>query len=239
MTAFWIMLFPLLFLVVIGLVIMKFLKVLSNKIKIRWTNKHIFIVVTSYITLGLVAFLYLQFFYKADFTILSSEEIENLERVTANLQKYYEENDSSFLIEDYKKESWQFSFDGDVLPIEVKEGQSGLHSDIRIRYNDAIKQGHVVLSYYQLPVVLEGLDMADEIPPLQVYMSDQQLFIEPALEHSINYNLVNASLSILDLNREEHERTEITSSPYTNVLIIDVARSTNVKDLQGRIHIIN
>ena len=239
MTAFWIMLLPLLFLVIIGLVLLKILKILSHKIKIRWTNKHIFIVVTSYIALGLVAFLYLQFFYKTDLTTLSSEEMKNLEQVTAHIQKYYEENDSSFLTENYKKESWQFDFEGDVLPIEVIEGQSGLNSDIRLRYNDDIKQGRVVLSYYQFPVVLEGLDLTDDIPPSTVYMYDQQLIIEPASEHSINYNLVNASLSILDLNREEYEPTEITSSPYSNVLLIEVARSTNVKDLQGRIHMIN
>lgn len=238
MTSFWIMIVPFLFMVLLGLGILKIVKVLSHNIKIRWTPKHVFVVVTGYIALGLFAFLYLQFFYEPKVTILSNEKLKALEQVTAHSQKYYDENDASFLTEDYKKESWQFDFEGDALPIEVNEGNIGYNSDIRVRYNNDIKQGRVVLSYYQFPVVIEGIDMTDEVPPPHVYMNDQQLIINQARKHSVNYNRVQASLSILDFNRGNEETSEIISSRYSNVLLIEVARSTNVEDLQGLIYII-
>ena len=241
MTSFWIMILPFLFMVMLGLIILKIMKVLGRTIKIRWTPKHVFVVITGYIALGLFAFLYLQFFYEAKANVLSSEEIQELEQVTKHLQNYYEENDASFLTENYKKESWQFEFEGDVLPIMVNEWGNGFNSDIRIRFNDQIKQGHVVLSHYQFPVVIEGIDMTDEVPPLNIYMYDQQLIIEQAPEHSIKYKRVNATLSMLDFNRDfkNEKTTEIIGSPYSNLLLIEVAPSTNVEDLQDVIHLIN
>ena len=239
MTSFWIMILPLLFMVMVGLVILKILKVLSNNMKIRWTPKHLFVVVTGYIALGLLAFLYLSFFSETTLTALSSEEIQKLQQVTKDLQRYDEENDSSFLTETYKKKSWQFEFEGDVIPVAVNEGSNWLNSDIRLRYNDDIEQGNVVLSYYQFPVIIEGLDLADEVPPPNVYMSGQQLIIESVLGNSVNYNRGNASISILDFNRTDYAETEIVGYQFSSVLLIEVARSTDLEDLHGRINIIN
>lgn len=239
MNTSWILILPLLFMVMLGLGMLKILKIVSNNMKLRWTAKHSFVVVTGYITLGFLAFLYLSFFYEPELTALSSEDMQKLQQETERLQKYYEEDDASFLTENYKKESWQFEFEGDVLPISVNEGNNGLNSDIRIRYHDDIEPGNVVLSYYQFPVIIEELDITDEISPPNVYMSNQQLIIEPASEHSINYNRVNASLSILDFNRIDHYISETIHYPYSNVLLIEVARSTNIEDLHDLLYVIN
>lgn len=239
MTIFLMMILPLLFILLFVLFILKVLKILNNSIKIRWTPKHIFVVVTGYIAIGLLAFLYLSFFYESELTALSSEEIQNLEQVTKDLQSYYKEDDSSFLTKTYKKKSWHYEFEGDVLSIVVNEGSNGLNSDIRIRYNDDIAKGNVILSYYQFPFIIEDLDLTDEISPPNVYMSDQQLILEPTLAHSVSYNRVNASLGILDFNRTDHKESGTVNYPYSNVLLIEVARSTNVEDLQGRLNIIN
>ncbi|KOS71648.1 hypothetical protein AEA09_01265 [Lysinibacillus contaminans] len=233
---------PLLFIVLFMLVVLKILKVLKNRMKIHWTPKHIFAVVTGYIAFGLLAFLYLSFFSETTLTTLSSEEIQKLQQVTEDIHRYDEENDSSFLTETYKKKSWQFEFEGDVIPVAVNEGSNWLNSDIRLRYNDDIEHGSIVLSYYQFPVIIEGLDLADEVPPPNVYMSEQQLIIESTSEHSISYNRVNASIAILDFNRIDHTETEKMESvnyQYPSVLLIEVARSTDLEDLQGRINIIN
>lgn len=241
MTSFWIMILPFLFMVSLVLVLLKIIKRIGRTIKIRWTPKHVYLVVVGYIALGFVAFLYLQFFYESKGTILSKDEITALEEETTNVKKYYDENDASFLTDDYKKESWQFEFEGDVLPIDVNEGNNGFNSDLRVRYNDDIEPGHVILSYYQFPVVIEGIDLTNEVPPPYVYMNDQQLMINQPREHSVNYNRVQASFNILDFNRglEKEETTEIISSPYSNVLLIEVAPSTNVEDIQSVIYKIN
>ena len=241
MTSFWMIILPFLFMVSLVLVLLKIMKRIGRTIKIRWTPKHVYLVVVSYIALGLVAFLYLQFFYESKVAILSKEELTALEEETTHVTKYYDENDVSFLTDDYKKEGWQFEFEGDVLPIEVNEGNNGFNSDLRVRYNDDVKPGYVILSYYQCPVVIEGIDVTGEIPLPDVYMNGQQLMINQPRERAVNYNFVQATFKILDFNRdmENMETTEIISSPYSRVLLIEVAPSTKIENLQSVIYKIN
>lgn len=241
MTTLLMLMSSLLFIALIGLVVFKGLKMLNNRLNIRWTPKHIVVVVTGYIALGLLAFVYLSFFYDPELTALSNEDIHKLEQVTTDLQKYDIEGDSIYLTDAYKKETWQYEFEGDALPVAINKGDNGhlLNSDVRLRYNDDIEQGQVVISYYQFPVIIEGIDLADEMPLPNISVSEQQLTIAPAPSHSIHYNLVNASLSILDFNRENFDESGTVSYQYSSVLLIEVARSTNVEDLQGLINIIN
>ncbi|MFJ7954607.1 hypothetical protein ACIQZG_24215 [Lysinibacillus sp. NPDC096418] len=239
MTTFWMLIFSLFSILLIVLVIFKGLKVLKTSLKIRWTPKHIAVVVIGYITLGLVAFLYLNFFYESEITTLSSDELQKLERAKGDIQKYYDEDDSSFLTETYKKKNWHYVFEGDVLPVVINERDNGLNSDIRIRYSDDIKHGNVHLSYYQLPDIIEGIDLTDQMPLPNVYMFDKQLIIEAVSRNSVSYNRVNPSLGILDINREIHDEFRTVSYLPENILLIEVARSTNIEDLQGRLNIIN
>lgn len=241
MTSFWFTILPFVFIVSLVLVLLKIMKRIGRTIKIRWTPKHVYLVVGGYVTLGLVAFLYLQFFYESEVTIVSIEELSAIEAETTHVKQYYDENDASFLTEDYKKESWQFDFEGDVLPIDVNKGNNGFNSDLRVRYSDDIEPGRVLLSYYQFPLIIEGIDVADEVPPPHVYMNDKQLMINQPMEHTVKYNTVQAKFKILDFNQElgNSGATEIISSPYSSVLLIEVAPSTKVEDLQRVLFKIN
>ena len=241
MTSFWIMILPFVFMVSLILILLKIMKRIGRTIKIRWTPKHVYLVVGGYVALGLVAFLYLQFFYASKVTILSKEELSAIEAETTHVKQYYDENDASFLTEDYKKESWQFDFEGDVLPIDVNEGNNGFNSDLRVRYSDDIEPGHVLLSYYQFPLIIEGINVTDEVPPPLVYKNEEQLMINQPREHTVNYNTVQAKLKILDFNQEMGNlgATEIISSPYSSVLLIEVAPSTKIEDLQSILYKIN
>ena len=235
MTGIMFMLLPLLFTLLLVFAVFKILKMLTNRIKIRWTPKYILVVVTGYITLGLLAFLYMNFFYEPEITTLSNEDIRKSEQITEKLQGDY----SSFLTDTYKKKSWQYEFEGDVLSVDVNERDIGYNFDILLRYNDNIEKGKVILSYYQTPVIVEGLDLTDETSPPNTYMSGQQLMIGPASEHSVEFNRVDASLSILEFNRSGPDERTTMSYYQPNVLLIEVARSTNIEDLQSLINIIN
>ncbi|MFJ7738201.1 hypothetical protein ACIQ2D_17945 [Lysinibacillus sp. NPDC097287] len=230
MTTFLMMVLPLVSILLIVLAIYKALKMVKTSMKIRWTPKHIVVVVIGYVTLGLVAFLYLNFFYESEITTLSSDEIQKLEQL--------QEEDFSFLTltDTYKKKSWQFEFEGDILPVMVNEDRNGLNPRISVRYNDDIKKGSVHISYYQTPVIIEGIDLTDKMPLPNLYMSEEQLIIEAVSRNSISYNSLNPSLSILDFNREIHDESGTVRYTSENVLLIETARSTN---LEGLLNILN
>lgn len=150
--------------------------------------------IAGYITLGFLAFLYFAFFYESKLTVLANSEIKQLESELKSLQRYDQEYNSSYLTKDYIKNTWEFKFEGDSLPVSIQERGNGLNFDIRLRYNDDIEKGKAVISYYQFPVIIDGLNMADQIPLPIVYMTQEQLFIEPPLENKVSYNRIKASL---------------------------------------------
>ncbi len=217
------------------LVIFVILRKLSKNTKKFWTPKRIIIVIAGYITLGFLAFLYFAFFYESKLTVLADSERKQLESELKSLQRYDQEYNSSYLTKAYIKNTWEFKFEGDTLPVSIQEGGNGLSFDIRLRYNDDIEKGKAVISYYQFPVIIDGLNMADQIPLPIVYMTQEQLFIEPPLENKVSYNRIKASLGIVDFNREVALEPSISLFHYSSVLLIDVARNTELEDLQGRV----
>ncbi|KOP69926.1 hypothetical protein AMS59_21740 [Lysinibacillus sp. FJAT-14745] len=225
-TTFFLFFIPLLFIAAIVLLLGK----LSKKIKI-WTPKRIIIGITSYIVLGLIAFLYISFFSESKIPLLSFSKIKQLEIKLDQIQKYDQEDDSSYLTEEYKKKTWDLKYEGNTLPVVINEGDSGSSINFRVRYNDNIESGKALVTYYQFPVIVEGIDLSDEVPLPNVYVAQNQLFIEALSKQQINYYRINATLGILDMNREiEHKPYAMF---YSNVIVIDIPRSTVLEDSQG------
>lgn len=210
---------------------------LSKKIKI-WTPKRIMIGITSYLVLGLTAFLYISFFAESKIQVLSPSEMKQLEKKLEQIQKYDLENDSSYLTEDYKKKTWELKYEGDTLPVIVNGDDSGSNYIIRMRYKDNIDSGKAIVTYYQLPVIINGIDLSDKVPLPNVYMAHNELFIESLSEQQVNYNRIKPTLSILDFNREVEQEPYAMDYPYSNVLIIDIPRSTVLEDSQGLVQYI-
>ncbi|MEY9974813.1 hypothetical protein ABH966_005230 [Lysinibacillus sp. RC46] len=205
---------------------------LMKKVKNIWTPKRIIIGITSYIVLGLTAFLYISFFSESKIPILSPSEIKQLEKKLDQIQKYDQEDDSSYLTEEYKKKTWELRYEGDTLPVVINEGDSGSNINIRVRYNDNIESGKALVTYYQFPVIIEGIDLDDEVPLPNVYVAENQLFIESLSRQQVSYFRINATLGILDMNREI-EREHAMNYSYSNVVVIDIPRSTVLEDSQG------
>lgn len=230
---FFLFFMPLLLVAAIFLLLSK----LSKKIKI-WTPKRIMIGITSYLVLGLTAFLYISFFAESKIQVLSPSEMKQLEKKLEQIQKYDLENDSSYLTEDYKKKTWELNYEGDTLPVIVNGDDSGSNYIIRMRYKDNIDSGKAIVTYYQLPVILDGIDLSDKVPLPNVYMAQNELFIESLSEQQVNYDRIKPTLSILDFNREVEQEPYAMDYSYSNVLIIDIPHSTVLEDSQGLVQYI-
>ncbi|MGA3675481.1 hypothetical protein [Lysinibacillus agricola] len=230
---FFLFFMPLLLVAAIFLLLSK----LSKKIKI-WTPKRIMIGITSYLVLGLTAFLYISFFAESKIQVLSPSEMKQLEKKLEQIQKYDLENDSSYLTEDYKKKTWELKYEGDTLPVIVNGDDSGSNYIIRMRYKDNIDSGKAIVTYYQLPVILDGIDLSDKVPLPNVYMAHNELFIESLSEQQVNYDRIKPTLSILDFNRKVEQEPYAMDYSYSNVLIIDIPRSTVLEDSQGLVQFI-
>lgn len=213
--------------------IFRILSKLGNKTKRIWTPKRIMIGITGYIVLGLTAFIYISFFSESNILALSPSEMKHLEKKLGQIQKYDQENDSSYLTKEYKKKTWELKYEGDTLPVVVNGDYSSSSINIRMRYNDNIESGKALVTFYQFPVIINGIDLSDEVPLPNVYLAQNQLYIESLPKQHVNYYLIKATLGILDFNRKIEQEPYALDYSYSNVLIIDIPRSTVLEDSQG------
>lgn len=210
---------------------------LGKKTKKFWTPKRIMICITCYIVLGLTAFVYISFFSESKIPVLSPSEMKQIEKKMDQIRKYDQEYNSSYLTEDFKKKTWEINFEGDTLPVVIN-GDNNLSLNIRQRYNENIEAGKALVTYYQFPTIINGIDLSDEVTLPNVFVAQNQLFIESLPKQQVNYYRIKATLGILDFNREvERERPEMDFS-YSNVLVIDIPRSTDLEDSQGLVQYI-
>lgn len=228
---FFLFFIPLLFVVAIFLLLSK----LGKKAKSIWTPKRIMIAIISYISLGLTAFLYISFFSESTIPVLTPSEIKQVEKKFDQIQKYDQEYNSSYLTEDYKKKTWEINFEGNTLPVVINDDNLSLK--IRQRYNDSIESGKALVTYYQFPFIIEGIDLANEAPLPNVYVAENQLFIG-SLPKQVNYFRINATLGILDMNRGIEREPYTMDYSYSSVIVIDIPRSTVLEDSQGLVQYI-
>ncbi|MGE7692116.1 hypothetical protein ACQKMI_23325 [Lysinibacillus sp. NPDC097214] len=210
---------------------------LGKKAKNIWTPKRIMICITCYIVLGLTAFIYITFFSESKIPVLSPSELKQVEKKFDQIQKYDQEYNSSYLTSDYKKKTWEINFEGNTLPVVIND-DNNLSLKVRQRYNDTIESWKALVTYYQFPFIINGIDLSDEVPLPDVYVAQNQLFIESLSKQQVNYYRIKATLGTLDFIREVgRERDEMDYS-YSNILVIDIPRSTELKDTQGLVQYI-
>lgn len=225
-------LIPILLLTLVFFVVRK----VSNKSKNIWTLKRQSIGVTAYIAVGLFALIYVSFFANPSIQVYSRSELKKIEKNIGSIQKSDQEYNASFLTDNYKKKTWEVDFQGGTLPVTINNGNEDSGLNIRHLYNDNIPAGKALVSYYQFPAIIEGIDISDKIPLPNVYLSHNQLWIEALSRHEINYYRIKASIGILDFNREEDFDDDYPSSiSYlsSNFIVIETPRGTEIEDSQG------
>lgn len=226
------LLIPILLLTLVFFVVRK----VSNKTKNFWTLKRLSVGITVYIGVGLFALLYLCFFANSSIQVLSKSELKRIEKNIESIQKYDQEYNASFLTDNYKKKTWEVDFLGGTLPVTINNGNEDSSLNIRHLYNDNIPAGKAIVSYYQFPAIIEGIDISDKIPLPNVYMSQNKLWIEALSRHEVNYHRIKASIGILDFNREEDFDDDYPSTIFylsSNFIVIETPNGTDIEDSQG------
>ena len=180
-TTFFLFFIPLLLVAAVLL-----LSKLGKKTKKFWTPKRIMICITCYIGLGLTAFIYISFFSESNIPVLSPSEMKQIEKKLDQIRTYDQEYDSSYLTKEYKKKTWEINFEGDTLPVVIDD-DTNLSLMIRQRYNDNIEAGKALVTYYQFPFIINDIDLSDEVPLPNVYVAQNQLFIESHSKQQVNY----------------------------------------------------
>jgi len=163
--------------------------------------------------------------------------MKQIEKKLDQIRTYDQEYDSSYLTKEYKKKTWEINFEGDTLPVVIDD-DTNLSLMIRQRYNDNIEAGKALVTYYQFPFIINDIDLSDEVPLPNVYVAQNQLFIESHSKQQVNYYRIKATLGILDFNRGVERERVYMDYPYSNVLVIDIPRRTNLEDSQGLVQYI-
>jgi len=234
MTNITVLLLSLLIPILLVIVVLFVLRKVSNKTKNFWTLKHLSIGITAYIAVGLFALLYLSFFGDSSIQVLSKSELKKIEKNIESIQKYDQEYNSSFLTDNYKKKTWETDFLGGALPVIINNADSNLN--IRHLNNDNIPAGKVLVTYYQFPAIIDGIDISDKISLPNVYMSQNQLWIEALSRNEVNFHRIKASLGILDFNRKVDLDDDYPSTIFylsSNFIVIETPRGTDIEDSQG------
>lgn len=234
MTNITVLLLSLLIPILLVIVVLFVLRKVSNKTKNFWTLKRLSIGITAYIAVGLFALLYLSFFGDSSIQVLSKSELKKIEKNIESIQKYDQEYNSSFLTDNYKKKTWEIDFLGGTLPVIINNADSNLN--IRHLNNDNIPAGKVLVTYYQFPAIIDGIDISDKISLPNVYMSQNQLWIEALSRNEVNFHRIKASLGILDFNRKVDLDDDYPSTIFylsSNFIVIETPRGTDIEDSQG------
>ena len=125
-------------------------------------------------------------------------------------------------------------FLGGALPVIINNADSNLN--IRHLNNDNIPAGKVLVTYYQFPAIIDGIDISDKISLPNVYMSQNQLWIEALSRNEVNFHRIKASLGILDFNRKVDLDDDYPSTIFylsSNFIVIETPRGTDIEDSQG------
>lgn len=234
MTNIIVILLSLLIPILLVIVVLFVLRKVNNKTKNFWTLKRLSIGITIYIGVGLFALLYLSFFADSSIQVLSKSELKKIEKNIESIHKYDQQYNSSFLTDNYKKKTWEFDFLGDTLPVTIGNADSNLN--IRHINNDNIPAGKALVTYYQFPAIIEGIDISDKIQLPNVNMSQNRLWIEALSRHEVNYHRIKASLGILDFNRKVDLDDDYSSTIFylsSNFIVIETPHGTDIEDSQG------
>ncbi len=200
-----------------------------------WSPRKIIMGITGYLILGLCAFLYLSFFAESPIQVLSGTDLKSSEKNGHTIQTYDQENHAYYLTKDHLQKTWEFNFHGTELPVISNNNTTSFHFNIRYRYNDDIPAGKVLVSYYQFPAIIDGIDISAEMSLPHLYMEQNELVIQALPEHRVQYYRAKASLMLLDFNRDHEQGGYTLFASSSNVVVIDISPHTTLEDRQGLI----
>lgn len=198
---------PLLFMV---LILMSFLLFspyfavsIGKKLKKNfWTVKRISIIITGYIGLGLIAYMYLALSLTGnnEYKTLSSEEIERImideNQFSSSLsQKQGDQFDERYLVDEW---SMKLSSDEVTLLRESEDTYGRIY--VLIDWRDDAGSNEIYVKTYQIPHVNRGIDLTKEVTNNQFKFADDTLIVKKPPEKQLIFNNINPKIEMLGCN---------------------------------------
>lgn len=199
-----------------------------------WTPKRIFLLLGSYIGLGLISCLGVA---------LLSDNSKAKQLTEAEIQQHMDESvsfEQSILKgqlpeipAEYKTEQIYNVTSGELV---VELAENTYATRVYLTYRDDPQSNDVIVSYYKFPYILSGLDVTNEITPLKFSYDNSTLKVwEPSSE--LEYDTIDPQIKFIKFIQEYQDGSGI-SITYNhlignNMLHLNVPKHINIIENSG------
>lgn len=203
---------------------------LLSRIKV-WTPKRIFLLLGSYISLGLISCLGVALMSdNSKSKLLTEAEIQQNLDESASFEQSILKGQLPEIPSDYKTEQ-RYNVTSGELVVELAENTYATR--IYLTYRDDPQSNDVIVSYYKFPYIFSGLDVTNEISPLKFSYDNSTLKVwEPSSE--LEYYKIDPQIKII----QEYQNKSGISITYNhlignNMLHLNVPKHINIIENSG------
>lgn len=196
-----------------------------------WTPKRIFLLLGSYISLGLISCLGIALMLDdSKFRLLTEAEIQQHLDESASFEQSIEKGQLPDIPAKYKTEQ-VYNVESGELVVELAENTYATR--VYLTYRDDPQSNDVIVSYYKFPYIFSDLDVTDEITPLKFSYDNSTLKVwEPRSE--LEYYTINPRIKII----QEYQDKSGISITYNhllgnNMLHLNVPKHINIIENSG------
>ena len=173
-----------------------------------WTSKRISIVISGYIGLGVIAFLYLSFTDSDKYQVLSKAEVVKLEKDERQFYniKYVQQVEK--FTEEYLVDEWSMKLTTDVVTFERESEDTYGRVYVLIDYRNDEASNEIYAKTYQIPYVFNGINLTNELTKNQFEFTDDKLIVKKLLEQNLTFNSLIPKVEMLDWNVQALSTTD-------------------------------
>lgn len=197
------------------------------------TPKRVWLFVGGYIVLGLISLIGISMLADDSTKTLSSDKLQQILDENKKVSEFVKEREWESIDEKYVKSNTTYTLATEDFTIDLADG--AVH-DTRIfaSFNDKTTN-EIELTYYEMPLIVNGIDLTEKVPPLAIYFDNDRLSItEGAPIAELQYHTFRPVLMGMEVFFEEvsyENRGHLIYSP--RILHLNVPRHMNMIDNSG------
>lgn len=181
------------FFIVIFLVVSIGIKFTKN----FWTVKKIYIGISCYIVLGLLALLYLSISDYEQKESLSKNETKRLVQEENKFWEMIAQNQVNELNEEFLIDEKTYELSTSELILESSSGQyNGV--EVIVKYRDDSSSNQIYAKTYQIPYVFRNIDLTNRIGEQKMELLNNKLIIHDRAEQQISFYRYTPSIQLVE-----------------------------------------
>ncbi|MFL0505934.1 hypothetical protein ACH0B5_09310 [Ureibacillus sp. 179-F W5.1 NHS] len=162
-----------------------------------WTVKKIFIGISCYIVLGLLALLYLSISDNEQKRLLSKTETERLVQEENKFWEIIAQNSAKELKEEFLIDEKTYELPTSELILETSSGQyNGV--EVLVKYRDDPNSNKIYAKTYQIPSVYESIDVTNMMDEQKMELLNNKLVIYDRAERQFSFYKFNPSIQLVE-----------------------------------------